>query len=65
VKKKILLEDYSYFKKMCKRDIPRDQKIFTQLTNKGRLLISPIPSLSTHIETSYLAPLINWKQNKF
>lgn len=65
VKKKFLLEDYSYFKKMCKRDIPRDQKIFTQLTNKGRLLISPIPSLSTHIEISTLAPLINWKQNKF
>ena len=65
VKKKILLEDYSYFKKMCKRDIPRDHKIFTQLTNKGRLLISPIPSLSTHTEISTLAPLINWKKNKF
>tara|TARA_B100000963_G_scaffold35150_1_gene26344 strand:- start:162 stop:881 length:720 start_codon:yes stop_codon:yes gene_type:complete len=64
VKKKTLMEDYEYFKKMCKRDIPRDHKIFTQLTNKGRLLIIPIPSLATHIETNYLAPLINWKLKK-
>ena len=64
VKKKTLMEDYEYFKKMCKRDIPRDHKIFTQLTNKGRLLIIPVPSLATHIETNYLAPLINWKLKK-
>ena len=64
VKKKTLMEDYEYFKKMCKRDIPRDHKIFTQLTNKGRLLIIPIPSLATHIETNYLAPLVNWKLKK-
>ena len=64
VKKKVLMEDYEYFKKMCKRDIPRDHKIFTQLTNKGRLLIIPVPSLATHIETNYLAPLINWKLKK-
>ena len=65
VKKKVLMEDYEYFKKMCKRDVPRDHKIFTQLTNKGRLLITPIPSLSTHIEKNYLAPLVNWKSSKF
>ena len=65
VKKKTLMEDYEYFKKMCKRDVPRDHKIFTQLTNKGRLLITPIPSLSTHIEKNYLAPLVNWKLSNF
>lgn len=27
---------------------------------KKRLLISPLPSLSTHTETAYLAPLIDW-----
>lgn len=27
---------------------------------KKRLLISPIPGLSTHAETAYLAPLIDW-----
>ncbi len=64
VKKKTLMEDYEYFKKMCKHNVPRDQKIFTQLTNKGRLLITPIPSLSTHIEKNYLAPLVNWKLKK-
>ena len=63
-KKKTLMQDYKYFKKMCKRDVPRDHKIFTQLTNKGRLLITPIPSLSTHIETTYLAPLVNWNLKK-
>ena len=64
VKKKTLLEDYEFFKKMCKRDIPRDHIIFTKLTNKGRLLITPIPSFSTHIETDYIAPLVNWKLKK-
>ena len=62
VKRRILMEDYFFFKKMCKRDIPRDHKIFTQLTNRGRILIIPIPSFATHIETNYLAPLINWKR---
>lgn len=62
VKKKTLYEDYIFFKKGCKRDIPRDHKIFTQLTNRGRILVTPIPSMATHTETNYLAPLINWKK---
>ncbi|OUV86860.1 MAG: hypothetical protein CBC96_04205 [Pelagibacteraceae bacterium TMED136] len=62
VKKGTLKNDYRFFEKMCKKDIPRDHKIFTQLTNRGRILVVPIPSLSTHIETNYLAPLIDWKK---
>jgi hypothetical protein len=62
VKKKTLLQDYIFFKKGCKRDIPRDYKIFSQLTNKGRILITALPALSTHTETLFLSPLINWKK---
>ncbi len=29
---------------------------------RKRLLISPIPGLSTHVEIAYLAPLIDWKK---
>jgi hypothetical protein len=62
VKKKTLLQDYIFFKKGCKRDIPRDYKIFSQLTGKGRILITALPALSTHNETLFLSPLINWKK---
>lgn len=29
---------------------------------KKRLLISPLPAFSTHTETAYLSPLINWSK---
>ncbi|EKE14362.1 MAG: hypothetical protein ACD_12C00555G0002, partial [uncultured bacterium] len=29
---------------------------------RGRKLITPIPSLSTHAEPKFLAPLIDWSR---
>ena len=52
--------DYGYFLKMCKRDIPRDHKIFKALTKSGRNLFTPIPSFSTHTDKKDLAPLRDW-----
>ena len=45
---------------MCKRDIPRDHKIFKALTKSGRNLFTPIPSFSTHTDKKDLAPLRDW-----
>jgi hypothetical protein len=36
--------------------------MFMELRKNKKLLISPIPSYSTHGETKWLAPLINWER---
>lgn len=41
--------------------ITRDHKKFCHLKRKGAKLISPIPGWSTHVETDYLSPCIEWK----
>ena len=61
VKKNILNLDFGIFQKLLKRSIPRDKRLFEQLSKKGRTLITPIPSYSTHIEQEYLAPQRTWK----
>jgi hypothetical protein len=61
---KTLQEDYNFFLKMCKKDIPRDHKIFKALTKSGRNLYTPIPSFSTHTDKKDLAPLRNWFNKK-
>jgi len=59
-KYKFLKDDYDYFLKMCKRSMPRDHKIFSALTKSGRIIVTPIPSFSTHTDKKDLAPLRNW-----
>jgi hypothetical protein len=39
---------------------PYDFSMFVELNKKGRSLLSPIPSYSTHGETSWLSNFINW-----
>ena len=57
VNKQILHEDYDVHTTFYS-----DHDKFIQLgTTRGRIIISPIPSLSTHCENDFLAPLINWK----
>lgn len=41
---------------------PRDFDMFLELRDKNHILISSIPGYSTHGETAWLTPLINWKQ---
>jgi hypothetical protein len=52
----ILKKDLSYFKRY------RDEHVqkFLRLI-KGRILVSPIPSFSTHCMDQYLAPLVDWE----
>lgn len=55
-----LREDLPIWKKHTEGDHPHDFQAFLELRERGRSLISPIPSLSTHCEPSWLAPLIDW-----
>lgn len=69
---RILKEDYPIFHHGTRRKIPQDFKIFKRLIGhsglknrlfgKRRVLVSPIPSKSTHAEVAHLAPLINWDE---
>lgn len=40
---------------------PNDFHMFLELSQKGRKLVSSIPAVSTHGETKWLSPLINWE----
>lgn len=58
VNKKVFLEDYH-----VPFDMRGDHNKFLWLNkNKGRVVITPLPSLSTHGMEDYLAPTINWNQ---
>jgi len=59
---KTLKEDEDILRRWTQGSHPHDFEMFVDLTDKGRTLVSPIPSLSTHGETKFLAPLINWNQ---
>ena len=41
---------------------PQDFKMFLDLRDQNELLITPLPGYSTHGETLWLTPLINWEK---
>jgi glycosyltransferase involved in cell wall biosynthesis len=55
-----LREDETEWRKYTSGTYPHDFKCFIELRQKGRTLASPIPSLSTHCEPMWAAPLIDW-----
>lgn len=57
----VLKEDVEVWQKYIGGTYPHDFKCFLELRDKGRTLISPIPSLSTHCDKQWVAPLINWE----
>jgi len=61
-----LKEDWEVWKKWCFVDNsqihPHDYEAFLELGERGRSLLTPIPSLSTHTEPLWLAPLIDWRK---
>ena len=61
-KVKTLKEDESILRKWTKETYPYDFQMFTELTQRGRRLASPLPGYSTHGETRWLSPLTNWKE---
>ena len=61
-KVRTLKADEQILRKWTSGTHPYDFEMFTELRNKGRQIISPLPGYATHGETKWLAPLINWKQ---
>lgn len=58
-KAKTLKEDESILRKHTSGTHPNDYQMFMELKSKGRALLCPLESYSTHGETAYLAPLFN------
>lgn len=58
----VLKRDKEIFWKYTETGYPYDFEIFINLLKEGKLLSSPIPSISTHGETKFLAPFIEWKK---
>jgi hypothetical protein len=59
---RVLKRDYEIIKKYANNDSWSDFYMFTELLNAGSTLISPIPSYSTHGESKWLSPLVNWEK---
>jgi glycosyltransferase involved in cell wall biosynthesis len=57
----VLKEDAPIWLSYTSGTYPRDFDCFIDLRNRGRTLASPIPSLSTHCEPRWAAPLIKWE----
>lgn len=55
-----LKKDEDIWRRFTTGTHPHDFHCFLELRDKGRTLASPIPSLSTHGEPMWAAPLINW-----
>lgn len=59
-KVKTLKEDVEIFSKWISGAHPNDHQMFLELRSKQRLLISPLPGLSTHGESLWLSPFKDW-----
>jgi hypothetical protein len=60
---KTLKEDVDVYRKHCSTRHPYDYEMFQELIHvKNRKLVSPLPSVSTHGETQWLAKLIDWEK---
>jgi hypothetical protein len=61
-KVKTVKQDISVLRKWTSGSHPHDFQMFTELTQRGRRLASPLPGYATHGETRWLSPLTNWKE---
>jgi glycosyltransferase involved in cell wall biosynthesis len=57
---KTLKEDYQIISKYANNSYLNDFRMFTELREQNRTLVSCIPGYSTHGETAWLTPLIDW-----
>ena len=57
-----LKQDESILRDFTSGTHPNDFLMFLALREKQRGLITPVPGYSTHGETAWLTPLIDWKQ---
>jgi hypothetical protein len=61
-KVKTLKEDESVLRSFTQGSYPKDFDMFLALRDKGRGLVTPVPGYSTHGETAWLSPLIDWSK---
>ena len=61
-KVKTLKECETTLRKWTSGKHPHDFEMFIDLRSQRKLLITPIPGRSTHGETAWLTPLINWNK---
>jgi hypothetical protein len=60
---KILKEDETILRKWTNRGhYPDDYKMFLELREKNRILVTSVPGYSTHGETAWLSPLTDWSK---
>jgi hypothetical protein len=59
---KTLKEDFSVYAEHCVNLTPADFNMFIKLRGQGRKLISCIPAVSTHCETQWLSPFVEWSK---
>ena len=58
----MIKDDLTVYNAFSSSGFPMDYAMFRHLvTQKGRRLVSPIPSKATHCESAYLSPLIDWE----
>ena len=59
---RILKQDRQVYERYCRDQTPADFPMFCELLQKhNRKLVSCLPAVSTHGETEWLAPFINWE----
>ena len=58
---KTLRKDELVLRKWTNSKHPHDFDMFMELGDMGRSLISPLPGYSTHGETKWLCPLVDWE----
>ena len=61
-KVKTLKEDLGIMKTWTIGTYPDDFKMFLELRENGRTLITPLPGYSTHGETQWLSPFTDWSK---
>ncbi len=57
-----LRNDENIFRKYTNGNICRDYEMWLELRELGNVLLCPIPGYSTHTETKWLSPLIDWEK---
>jgi hypothetical protein len=57
---KTLREDEPILRKWTTGTYPHDFQMFLELRDRGRTLVTPLPSYATHGDLPWLAPLIDW-----
>jgi len=60
---RVLKEDEEVLRKWTNRGhYPDDYKMFLELREKNRILVTSVPGYSTHGETAWLSPLTDWSK---